>query len=285
MLQNLWLLCTVFGCVRLGMSYPEWIGSRLTFLPEVWQGRGGLLLCVLAYAFLLLTLGGIVPRCAVARRYEKTASEAGRVLRVLGILFWPFNMLVKGTSTLLLKLIGVDPHAETEEVTEQEIRMLVDIGEEAGAIESAEREMIENIFEFNNQSAEDIMIHRTDVTSLWVEDPPETVLETIRTTGLSRFPVYDRNTDDIIGILNTRDYLLELREKQPRPLRALLREAYFVPETVQADALFRDMQKRKNHIAIVVDEYGGLSGIVTMEDLLEEIVGNIYDETDPAAET
>ena len=162
--------------------------------------------------------------------------------------------------------------------------MMVDIGGENGAIEEAEKEMIENIFEFNNSTAEEVMTHRTDVTSIWVDDTEDEILRTICDSGLSRFPVYNENMDDIIGILNTRDFLLNAQSDNPKSLRALLREAYFVPETVQADQLFRNMQVKKIHMAIVVDEYGGMSGIVTMEDLLEEIVGNIYDEFDKQTE-
>ena len=125
------------------------------------------------------------------------------------------------------------------------------------------------------------MTHRTDVTSLSIHDTKDEIIATILDTGLSRFPVYDKDMDDIIGILNTRDFLLNNHAEHPKTVKELLREAYFVPETVQADVLFRDMQQKKMHMAIVVDEYGGMSGIVTMEDLLEEIVGNIYDETDP----
>ncbi|MCI8474130.1 MAG: HlyC/CorC family transporter [Oscillospiraceae bacterium] len=161
---------------------------------------------------------------------------------------------------------------------------MVDMGEEKGAIEKEERELIENVFEFNNSTAADVMIHRTDVVMLWVDDPQEEIMETIRTSGLTRFPVYEEDTDDIIGILNTREYLLNAQEEKPKPLRELLREAYFVPETVRSDVLFRDMQSRKTHFAVVVDEYGGTSGIITMEDLLEELVGNIYDEFDPQDE-
>ena len=128
------------------------------------------------------------------------------------------------------------------------------------------------------------MTHRTDVTSIWVDDTEDEILRTICDSGLSRFPVYNENMDDIIGILNTRDFLLNAQSGNPKSLRALLREAYFVPETVQADQLFRNMQVKKIHMAIVVDEYGGMSGIVTMEDLLEEIVGNIYDEFDKQTE-
>ena len=161
---------------------------------------------------------------------------------------------------------------------------MVDRGEESGAIEENEKELIENIFEFNNRNAGDVMTHRTSVKALWIGDDNDTILSTIRSSGLSRFPVYDKDMDDVIGILSTRDFLLNLNAKKRRPMKALLRPAYFVPETVQADTLFRDMQKRKTHMAIVVDEYGGISGIVTLEDLLEEIVGNIYDEFDPQQE-
>ncbi|MDO5436435.1 MAG: hemolysin family protein [Clostridia bacterium] len=169
------------------------------------------------------------------------------------------------------------------DVTEEEIRQIVDIGEEAGAIEAAERDMIENIFEFNNRTAEDVMTHRTNVYYVSSDDDRDTILSLIRETGLSRFPVCGEDMDDIVGTLNARDYLLNCLESEPRPMKDLLREAYFVPETIQADALFRDMQKKKIHMAVVIDEYGGMSGIVTMEDLLEEIVGNIYDEFDPQA--
>lgn len=174
--------------------------------------------------------------------------------------------------------------ALTKRASEEDIRQLVDMGEEKGEIEKEEKELIENVFEFNNSTAADVMIHRTDVVMLWVDDPAEEIMETIKTSGLTRFPVYEEDTDDIIGILNTREYLLNAQEESPKPLRELLRKAYFVPETVRSDVLFRDMQSRKTHFAVVVDEYGGTSGIITMEDLIEELVGNIYDEFDPQDE-
>ena len=171
-----------------------------------------------------------------------------------------------------------------EEVSEDEIMAMVEEGEESGAIERNEKELIENVFEFNNTTAEDVMIHRTDMVTLSLDDDEETILSAIRESGLSRFPVYQGNVDDIVGILSTRQYLLNFHVERPQELRALLRPAYFVPETVRADVLFRDMQSKKIHMAVVVDEYGGTSGLVTLEDLLEELVGNIYDEFDPQAE-
>ena len=180
---------------------------------------------------------------------------------------------------LILRIRTLD-----KRVSEADIRQMVDMGEEKGEIETEEKQLIENVFEFNNSTAADVMVHRTDVQMLWVEDPDKEIMETILSSGLPRFPVYEEDTDDIIGILNVRDYLLNARKAKPKSLRQLLRKAYFVPETVRTDVLFRDMQSRKVHFAVVVDEYGGTSGILTMEDLIEELVGNIYDEFDPQAE-
>ncbi len=143
--------------------------------------------------------------------------------------------------------------------------------------------MIENVFEFNNMSAGDCMTHRTDMYAIWDQETDENILKLIEDTGLSRFPVYTEDLDHIIGTVTTRDYLTNRIRPQPKPLKALLRPARFVPESVRTDYLFREMQKDKVHMAVVVDEYGGTSGLITMEDLLEEIVGNIYDEYDPLA--
>ena len=171
-----------------------------------------------------------------------------------------------------------------ETVSEDNIMAMVEEGEESGAIQSNEKELIENVFEFDNMTAREVMVHRTDMVSFPLDADEDQVVETIIQSGLSRFPVYGDDVDDILGILSTRDYLLNLRQKEPKPLKDLLWPAYFVPETVAADVLFRDMQGRKTHLAIVVDEYGGTSGLVTLEDLLEELVGNIYDEFDPQEE-
>lgn len=196
----------------------------------------------------------------------------------IALVIWGVWRLYK---TGLFYKAGIGKTNPAETVSEEEIRQLVDVGEETGAIQQEEREMIENIFEFNNSAAEDVMIHRTDMVSIHIEDTPEEILKTIEESGLSRFPVYNEDPDDIIGILNIREYLLNTQKAEPKALRELLREPYFVPETVRTDLLFRDMQSRKVHMAIVVDEYGGTAGLVTLEDLLEEIVGNIYDEFDP----
>ena len=171
-----------------------------------------------------------------------------------------------------------------DQVSEDNIMAMVEEGEESGAIQTNEKEFIENVLEFDNSTAKDVMIHRTDMVTLPVDAEEEAILDVIRQSGLSRFPVYGEDADDIVGVLSTRDYLLNFHQPSPLPLKELLRPAYFVPETVAADVLFRDMQGKKTHLALVVDEYGGTSGLVTLEDLLEELVGNIYDEFDPQEE-
>ena len=210
---------------------------------------------------------------------------AGAVLFFLGaflaVAVKPLGRALLAFCNGFLRITHIKPDAGRESVSEDQLRALMDMSEETGDIEADEKTMIENVFEFNDTLAEDVMVHRTDMVMIWADDTDAEIVQTIEDSGLSRFPVYEEDADDIIGTLNTRDYLLNARRPDPKPLKELLRDAYFVPESVRADVLFRDMQSKKVHMAIVVDEYGGTSGLVTMEDLLEEIVGNIYDEFDP----
>lgn len=199
---------------------------------------------------------------------------------------WPilFGISLLGNIILLLRQPVRRLLRRGGDVSEDNIMAMVEEGEESGAIQSNEKELIENVFEFDNMTAWDVMVHRTDMVSLAVDADEDTVVKAIHQSGLSRFPVYQDDVDDILGVLSTRDYLLNFRLPQPKPMRELLRPGYFVPETVPADRLFRDMQSKKIHMALVVDEYGGTSGLVTLEDLLEELVGKIYDEFDPQEE-
>lgn len=238
-------------------------------------------LITLILSYFMIVLGELVPKRIALNHSEKVARFACKVIRFVSRFFMPLVWLLTVSTNAVLRLFGINPNDTSEEVTEEEIRMMVDIGGESGAIEQDERTMIENIFEFNNTTAADVMVHRMDVVAIQVNDTQEKILDVIRESGLSRFPVYDEDIDDIVGILNTRTFLLNLQAKEPRTLRQMLHKPYLVPETVAADTLFSNMQKQKVHLAVVVDEYGGMSGIVTMEDLLEEIVGNIYDEFDP----
>ena len=261
------------------------VNAGVTFVSHDTLNTLCLVFITLALSYFTLVLGELTPKRIAMQNPEKVARMASGVICAVQKFFKPIVWLLSKSTNAMLRLFRINPNATDNQVTEEEIRMMVDIGGENGTIQQDERTMIENIFEFNNTTAESVMIHRMDVVSIQVDETFDEIIETIRESGLSRFPVYDDDIDDIVGVLNTRDFLLNTQSPEPKTLRDLLRPAYLVPETVLADVLFRDMQKRKVHMAIVVDEYGGMSGIVTMEDLLEEIVGNIYDEFDPAEES
>lgn len=286
-------VCITLGGFLASAFAASNIASRITrsmlangfhLVSEQTLGTLSMIVVTLVLSYFTLVLGELVPKRIAMQNPERVARLTIRVMIAVQIFFKPVVWLLSVSTNGLLRLLRIDPHHGKNAVTEEEIRLMVDIGGEKGTIQEDEREMIENIFEFNNITAESVMVHRMDVVAVHVEDTFEDILQAIRDSGLSRFPVYDEDIDDIIGILNTRDFLMNAHEEHKKTLRELLRPAYLVPETVQADVLFRDMQQQKVHMAVVVDEYGGMSGIVTMEDLLEEIVGNIYDEFDPAEE-
>lgn len=234
----------------------------------------------LVLSYVTLVLGELVPKRIAMKNPEKVAYFVCGIISVAATIAKPVVWFLSISTNLVLRLLKIDPHNNEEEVTEEEIRLMVDVGEENGSIESDEKEMIENIFEFNNITAADIMIHRTEIFAVDVENSENEILSIIKESGYSRFPVFEESIDNIIGILSTRNFLLNLSSGNKKTIRELIYEPYFVPESVRADALFSDMRTKNCHMVIVLDEYGGTSGLVTMEDLLEEIVGNIYDETD-----
>ena len=239
---------------------------------------------LLPFTLVSLILAGAIPGHLGAHFRAPLLDAIAPVADVTLTVLSPVTRLSMALGALVLKPFHIKPADVGDAVTEEDIMQMVDIGEEKGAIEADERDMIENIFEFNNMNAGDCMIHRKDITAIDIESTDAEILETIRQSGLSRFPVYEGSIDNVLGILTTRDYLLSRADGRNVPLRALVRPAHFVPESVRTDVLFKEMQTRKQHIAIVVDEYGGTSGLITLEDLLEEIVGNIYDEFDPKEE-
>lgn len=277
-------LGSAFAAENFSDPLVDWLIGLGVTIPPATLNTLVVILITLILSYFTLVFGELVPKRIAMKKTEAVARFTVGAVTSVAAVFRPVIWLLSKSTNGVLRLLHIDPKADEEDVSEDEIRMMVDLGEERGAIESNEKELIDNIFEFNNTTAEDVMIHRTDMVMLWVEDTREEILATIRSSGLSRFPVYEENADDIIGILSTREYLLNAQAEAPKPMRELLRPAYFVPESVRTDVLFRDMQSKKVHMSIVVDEYGGTSGLVTMEDLLEEIVGNIYDEFDPQEE-
>ena len=229
-----------------------------------------------------LVFGELVPKRIAMRKAEALARKICGVILFLSRVLKPLVWFTSTCTNAVLILCSINPNDEEEVVSEEDIRLMVDAGEEQGAIESMEREFIENIFEFNNIDASDVMIPRTSVTFIWADATKQEILDTISSSGFSRFPVCGEDSDDILGVLRTREFLLALNDEDGDifNMKDLVFPAAFFPETIKADALFREMQKRNTQMVIIVDEYGGMSGIVTMEDLLEELVGNIYDESD-----
>lgn len=271
--------------------------SRLGFLLEHLlhkaEGDGDFILysiSVLAAAIFLLALlisfGIVVPKKCAGRKPEKWAYGSLGIVQFLVVILKPFTFLVSMFSFLVLKPMGIDLNSEDDNVTEEEIMLMVNEGHERGVLEAGEAEMITNIFELNDKEAGDIMTHRTSITALDASMAlDEAVTYILSEANNSRFPVYEKDIDDIIGILHMRDALKfaeyeKIRKKSLKEIDGLLREAHFIPETRHIDTLFKEMQSQKIHMEIVVDEYGQTAGIVTMEDILEEIVGNILDEYD-----
>ena len=233
-------------------------------------------------AYFSLVFGELVPKRIAQHNPEKLANAVAGIITMLRKVMKPFVFLLNGSTNLVLRLLHIDPTVTSRIVTEEEIRMMIDVGREAGNIHEEEKEMINKIFEFNDKEVSEIMTHRTGIVSLDVEADYDEVLELAVHEKYTRIPVYEDNVDNIIGVLHIKDLLYHAAEgfDGPFSLRQMIRPPVFVPESKNIDELFRDMQRDHTQMAIAIDEYGGTAGIVTIEDLLEEIVGNIQDEYD-----
>ncbi|WP_186579488.1 hemolysin family protein [Aquibacillus kalidii] len=240
------------------------------------------ILITLILSYFTLVIGELVPKRIAMTKAESISKFVVRPLTILAVITSPFVKLLTLSTNGLVRLFGVDPNQSDDQVTEEEIRMMVDVGEERGAIQDREKQMINNIFQFDNTVISNIMIHRTHVTAIPIEYSLKEVVQFVNEEKYTRYPVYDGNIDNIIGILNVKDlfHYLENGIHDSLNIKSILREPFFVPDSRMADDLFKDLQKYKVHLAVVLDEFGGTAGIVTLEDLLEEIVGNIFDEHD-----
>ena len=243
-----------------------------------------IVLITILLSYFTLVLGELLPKRIAMQKPREVARVTSGVVLGISVVMKPFIRFLSFSTNAVLRLFRFKLEAEKEEVTEEEIRMMVDIGEEKGAIDAAEKTMIENVFEFNNTDASDVMTPFVDVVAIPVDASDSEVREVIKETGRSRYPVYGEDKNDVLGFLYARDFLLSRSHDETTAIKEMLRPAYFVPESIRTDKLFREMQTTKRHVAMVIDEYGAVAGIITLEDLLEEIVGNIYDEYDEAEE-
>ncbi len=229
-------------------------------------------------SYFTLVFGELVPKRLAMKKTEKMALGVSGLMSVCAKVFAPIVWVLTKSTNIILRLFGIDPESEDNEVTEEEIRLMVDAGTETGAIDLDEQEIITNVFEFDNITAGEVATHRTEISFLWCEETDEEWEETIFSSRHSLYPVCDESVDNVVGILNTKDYF-RLRDKsRENVMREAVRPACFVPESVRADVLFERMKHSRDHFAVVLDEYGGVNGIVTINDLLEELVGDIDDE-------
>ena len=238
-----------------------------------------IILITIILSYFSLIFGELVPKRLAMRNSEKIAFGTIGIVRAISIITAPFVKLLTASTNGVSKLFGISGTDE-ETVTEEEIRMMVDVGEEKGTIKEEEKEMINNVFEFNDKFASEIMVPRNKIFALDIDMTIAEVIEKLsEDMRYSRIPVYDENMDNIKGIIYIKDLLISNKNKNSK-IKSLVKEAYFVSETKRVNELFQELRKDKKQIAIVLDEYGGTAGMVTMEDILEEIVGEIYDEYD-----
>lgn len=240
------------------------------------------LIITVLLSYVTLVLGELVPKRLAQTRTEQIALAMAGTLSMVAKIFTPLVWLLTASTNGVLRLLRIDPNQQDDDVSEEEIRMMVDAGSEKGVIEASEQEMIHNVFAFNDISVEELCTHRTDVAVLWKDDPVEEWEHVIHESRHSVFPVCGESIDDILGVLSAKDYFRLSREgiSQPEILQKVLRPASFVPNTIKADVLFRNMKKSGNYFAVVLDEYGGVDGIITLRDLIEQLVGDLNEEED-----
>ena len=239
-------------------------------------------LITLITSYFSLVLGELAPKKIAMQKSEQVSFAVVPVLLFVSKVCKPFVKVLSVSTNAVVRLCGMDPNADEEEVTEEEIRMMVDVGQEKGVIEDVQKEMINNIFEFDDIDVADIMTHRTDMACVEIADSLQDIIQLSIDEGYSRIPVYAEDPDNVVGVVYIKDLLKYIGASLPKSkgLKDVMREAYFVPESKRCGALFSEMTEKHIQMAIVVDEYGGTAGLVTLEDIVEAIVGNIQDEYD-----
>ncbi|MEG0215155.1 MAG: hemolysin family protein, partial [Hungatella sp.] len=282
------LIALITGAYIFGLwsRKLEMILDGMSSLSTTWLSLASMILIGILILVLLISFGIVIPKRCAAKNPEGWGYALQPLVSAIAVPMMPFIWMISGLSYVVLRCAGIDMNFKGENVTEEDIMSMVNEGHEQGVLEASEAEMITNIFEFTDKEASDIMTHRKNLVVIDGEMTLKDAVTFILKEGKnSRYPVYEKDIDDIVGILHMKDALIcvENQENGDQPISrvaGLLREAHFIPETRNINSLFQEMQSQKIHMEIVVDEYGQTAGIVTMEDILEEIVGNILDEYD-----
>ncbi|MBM7661208.1 putative hemolysin [Bacillus mesophilus] len=280
-------LASAFAAESFAGRFTQWlIVLGVPGSPRVLEAAS-VIIITLILSYFTLVFGELVPKRLALQKAESISMFAVVPLTLLSKISSPFVKLLTFSTNSVVRLFGVDPSADDENVTEEEIRMMIDVGKEKGTIQENEKIMINNIFEFDDKQVSDIMTHRTNIVAIPAHFSLKETIDLVNLERYTRFPVYQDSLDHIIGILHVKDLLqFANKDHQAFNLLELIREPYYVPDSKGIDELFKEMQKHNTHLAIAIDEYGGTDGLVTIEDVLEEIVGNIFDEYDePELET
>lgn len=258
-----------------GFSTPlvEWALKIGVGLSEKTLETMAVIIITLILSYFTLIFGELVPKRIAMKKSESLALSISGLLSGISVLFKPVVWLLSVSTNAVLRLIGIDPGSEKEQIGEEEIRMMVEAGSDSGTIDSDEREFIHNVFEFDDLTARQIATHRTDMVALHMRETDEAWSERIGGSRHTYYPVCGDSVDSVVGILNAKDYFRLGDKSRDSVMHAAVREPYFVPETLKADVLFANMKKQKQPMAVVLDEYGGVTGIVTVHDLVERLVG------------
>lgn len=264
-----------------GFSEPlvDWILSFGVNIPRATLDSVAVIVITLILSYFTLVFGELVPKRVAMKKAETLGLRISGLVSGISTVFKPIVWFLSVSTNAVLRLLGIDPNEADEQVNEEEILMMVDAGSEKGAIDEQEREFIQNVFAFDDLTAQEIAVHRTDVTVLWMEDSMEEWAKTIHNSRHTLYPVCRDSADKIIGILNAKDYFRLNDRSRTAVMRNAVKEPFFVPATIKADVLFRKMKKTRNIMAIVLDEYGGMVGIVTLNDLIEQLVGDLGEDT------
>lgn len=253
----------------------------LGFLPADVREGVAVVAITLILSYFSLICGELVPKRLAMRKTESVSLGLSGTVYMVSKVFAPIVWFLTISTNGVLRLMGVDPNADEEEVSEEDIRMMAEASAEKGIIEEEERELIENIFEFDDVTVGEVTTHRTDVSLLWMEETEEEWENTIRSSRFTMYPVCDGSIDNIVGVLDTKDYFRLEDKSRESVLEKAVRTPYFVPEGAKADVTLRNMQKNRVSFAVVLDEYAGFSGVISIKDLIERIVGEMEDEHEP----
>lgn len=274
-------LGSAFAADNFSEPLVDWVLSLGVEASRATLDTIAVILITLVLSYFTLIFGELVPKRIAMKKSEALALGIGDVLRGISTVFRPIVWLLSISTNAVLKLCGIDPHEAEETVSEEDICMMAEAGSASGAINSQENEFIRNVFAFNDTEVGDIATHRTDVTLLWLEDSDEVWADTIRQSRHTRYPVCDESPDHVVGVLNAKEYYrLDDRSRDSVMEKAVF-GAYFVPETAKADEVFSQLRKTSHSLAVVIDEYGGMAGIITRNDLLEELVGDMEEDMPP----